>query len=144
MPKPDPDTAKLAADLRAQLARLNRRLRAEAAPNDLTNSQKVTLAHLERDGALTVSALARIENVRPQSMSATVAALEAQALVRCAPDPDDGRQMLYTLTPACIEFLRTMRAAREDWLFGVLLSKLTPAQRAELARAVPLIARLAD
>ena len=144
MPKLDPSAAQLAADLRAGLARLNRRLRSEVAPNDLSNSQKIALTHLERDGALTVSALARLSAVRPQSMSATISALEAQGLVSASPDPEDGRQMLYALTPACVEYLRTMRAAREDWLYNALTSKLTATQRADLARAAPLIALLAD
>ncbi|MES1200232.1 MAG: MarR family transcriptional regulator, partial [Pseudomonadota bacterium] len=109
-----------------------------------TNSQKVALSHLERDGSLTISALARLAGVRPQSMSATVAAMEAQGLVAAKPDPKDGRQMLYALTPACMDYLRTMRAAREDWLYSALLSKLSPTQRADLARAVPLVALLAD
>ena len=44
--------------------------------------------------------------MRPQSMSTAIAALEAAGLVRGAPDPDDGRQTIMSLTDSCRERLR--------------------------------------
>ena len=63
----------MASELRVLLGKLNRRLRTEGASSDLAWPQKMVLAHLEKGGPATVSALARMEGVRPQSMSATVA-----------------------------------------------------------------------
>ncbi len=60
--------AALVGDLRMALGRLKRRLREQAGPNDFSDSQKSVLVRLDRDGAATVSALARAEGVRPQSM----------------------------------------------------------------------------
>ena len=134
----------LAADLRVVLGKLTRRLRGRSAVGDLTSSQKSALSHLEREGPATVSTLARIEGVRPQSMGATVAALEAAGLVQGAPDPDDGRQTLLSLTPACLEIVRASRAAREDWLLQAIHAHLAPDEQQELARAVRLLARLVD
>ncbi len=134
----------MASELRVLLGKLNRRLRTEAASSDLVWPQKMVLAHLEKGGPATVSALARMEGVRPQSMSATVAGLEAAGLVRGAPDPADGRQTLMSLSPACVEMLRVGRAAREDWLFRALRSKLSADETEQLARALPLIARLVE
>ncbi len=134
----------VAADLRVVLGKLTRRLRGRSAVGDLTASQKSALLHLEREGPATVSTLARIEGVRPQSMGATVATLEAAGLVRGAPDPEDGRQTLMSLTPACVEILRASRAAREDWLLQAIHSHLTPAEQQELVRAIRLLARLVD
>ena len=136
--------SELAASLRAVLGKLVRRLREKSATDELTWPQKSALSHVEREGPLTVSSLARIEGVRPQSMGATVAALEAAGLVRGAPDPEDGRQTLMSLTPACVEMLRAGRAARQDWLQHAIRSHLTADEQQELARAVRLLARLAD
>ena len=125
------------------LGRLLRRLR-EGGTSDLTWSQKTVLSQIERDGPATVSTLARLEGVRPQSMGATVAVLDAAGLVQGAPDPRDGRQTLLSLTPACLEMLRVGRAAREDWLLRALRSRLTQDEQEELGRAVRLIACLVE
>ena len=134
----------MATDLRVVLGKLTRRLRGRSAVGDLTSSQKSALSHLERTGPATVSTLARIERVRPQSMGATVAALQAAGLVEGAPDPQDGRQTLMSLTPACVEIVRAGRAAREDWLLQAIHAHLTPAEQQELAHAIRLLARLVD
>ena len=53
------------------------KLREQASAGDLTPSQTSVLMHLDREGPTTVTALARTEGVRSQSMGATVAVLEA-------------------------------------------------------------------
>src|ERR1700761_2814111 len=104
--KAEPQTVNasaLAAELHALNGKLKRRLRELASAGDLTPSQTAVLSHLDRDGPTTVTALARSEGVRSQSMGATVAVLEAAGLVKGSPDPKDGRQTILALTPACRE-----------------------------------------
>jgi DNA-binding MarR family transcriptional regulator len=137
-------TSVLAGELRGVLSNLTRRLREQAHSEDLTWSQKSVLARLERDGPATVTTLARAEHVRPQSMGATVATLEAASLVSGSPHPNDGRQTILSLTPACREWIEASRAAREDWLLQAIHAKLTSKEQEELARAVDLLKRLAD
>ncbi len=135
----------LAAEMRLVLARLYRRLRAESATDDdLTWSQKAVLLRLEVGEPATVSTLARAEGVRPQSMGATIAALQAAGLIDGTPDPADRRQTLLGLTPACLTLIQSGRAARQDWLHGAIVSKLSPDEEDELARALRLLARLVD
>ncbi|CAM3257769.1 MarR family transcriptional regulator [Burkholderia gladioli] len=121
-----------------------RRLRDQGRAGDFTSSQRSVLLRLERDGPATVSALARAESVRPQSMRATVAALEAAGAVTGSPDPQDGRQTLIALAEVYRERLRASRAAREDWLGRALEARLSAAERQELAAAVTLLQRLAE
>ena len=79
----EPGTANaLANDLYALSGKLKRRLREQASAGDLTQSQMSVLGHLDRNGPTTVTALARMEGVRSQSMGATVAALETAGLER--------------------------------------------------------------
>lgn len=136
--------AALAAELRVLVGQLRRRLRAQAQFDDLSLSQVSAIAHLERGGAATVTALAQTEGVRPQSMGATVAALEAVGLVQSAPHPSDGRQTLWSLTAACRERVKASRAAREDWLQRAILAHLDGAEQKTLAQAVALLRRLVD
>ena len=146
-PRGGPDVARalaLAGELRVVLGKLKRRFRERTHLGDLTWSQVSVLLRLERDGSATVTTLARAEGMRPQSMGANVSALEAAGLVSGAPDPDDGRQTILSLSPACRERIEAGRAAREDWLFRAIQTSLAPHEQAELARAVELLTRLAE
>ena len=134
----------LATELHALSGKLKRRLREQASAGDLTPSQGAVLRHLSQDGPTTVTALARMEGVRPQSMGATVAGLEALGLVKGAPDAKDGRQTILSLTPACRDLIRTGRAARQDWLLRAIQSKLSAEEQAQLAFSLRLLSRLVD
>ncbi len=138
------EVAVLAAELRALVGKLKRRLREQADLGDLTWSQVSVLARLERGGPATVTTLAQAEAMRPQSMGATVSALEVAGLVKRAPDPADGRQALLSITAACRKWLKAGRAAREDWLCRAIQTHLAPKERKELASAVEMLERLVD
>ena len=134
----------VAGDLRVLIGKFKRRLREQTYLGDLTWSQVSVLGHLERNGPATVTELARTEGVRPQSMGATVAVLEAAGLISGTPHPNDGRQTILSLTPACREWVKTARAARDDWLFQAIQTHLSPEEQDDLARAVELLKRIAD
>ena len=134
----------LAAELRAVIGKLKRRLREQADPGDLTPSQVSVLLRLERDGPTTTSSLARAEGMRPQSMGATIAPLEAAGFMSGAPDPNDGRQTILSLTESCREWIREGRAARQDWLFRTIQARLSAQEQEDLVAAVELLKRLID
>jgi DNA-binding MarR family transcriptional regulator len=142
---PDDATAlALASDLRALIGQFKRMFRDQASLGDMTLSQVSVLGRLHRDGPATVTNLAGAAGVRPQSMGATVSALETAGLVSGAPDPNDGRQTIWSLTPACRERIRVGRAAREDWLFHVIQKKLSAAEQRQLANGIALLKRLTE
>src|SRR5580704_16749749 len=134
----------LAEELRIVFGALVRRLREQADVGDLTFAQKSVLLRLERDGPATGSALARAEAMRPQSMGAIVAALEAAGYVACAPDPSDGRQTILSLTDHFRDWVSAARTARQDWLLRTLQARLTAQEQRQLAGAVKLLKRLLD
>ncbi|HUZ63999.1 MAG TPA: MarR family transcriptional regulator [Acetobacteraceae bacterium] len=143
----NPDVARapaLAEELRILIGRLKRRLREQMNPGELTWSQVSVLARLERDGPATVTALAKAEGMRPQSMGTTVSVLEAAGLVCGVADPNDGRQTILSLTAACREWIREGRAARQDWLSRTIEARLDPRERDELAAALGLLRRLVE
>ena len=134
----------LATEIHAISGKLKRRLREQASAGDLTQSQLAVLGHLDRNGPTTVTALAKLEGVRSQSMGATVAALEAAGMVRGSPDPNDGRQTILSLTPVCVTLIKNGRAARTDWLLKTIETKLSAREQEQLAAAIKLLNRLVD
>jgi len=135
------NSGKLAGELRETLGRLVRRLRAE---HRFPLPQMLVLARLDREGPQGTSDLASAERVRPQSMSQTVADLEAQGLIARRPDPGDRRRTLLELTKAGREALREERARREGWLAEALATEFDAEERAALERALGLLDRLAE
>jgi len=135
-----PQAAPLASDLRVVLGQLIRRLRSE---HRFSLSQGSVLGRLDRDGAQSVSDLAFAERVRPQSMAQTVTDLESDGLVARAPDPDDGRRALVSLTEAGLTELREDRLRREGWLVSAI-EELPAEDQATVERAIVLLRRLAD
>ncbi|WP_333679974.1 MarR family transcriptional regulator [Dyella sp.] len=139
------DTAMATAgELRVLLGKLKRRLREETGSYGLSWSQVSVLGHLERDGSKTVTELAELEGVRQQSMGATVASLETAGLLKGAPHPTDGRRTMLSLTSKARAWIKASRAAREDWLFHTIQTRLSPAEQKKLAGAVELLKRLVE
>ncbi|HXY26774.1 MAG TPA: MarR family transcriptional regulator [Acidimicrobiales bacterium] len=135
----------VAGALQASVRLLVQRLRqSPAIVGDLTSSETSALARLDRAGPATPSGLARLERISPQSMGATLAALEARGLVERAPDSADGRRAIISLTPLGSELLRRRRRARNELLSSALADGFTPAELWQLRTAAPLIERLAD
>jgi len=132
----------IAAALRTVSSRLHRRLRAEAGQAEHSAAQVAVIRHLLEHGPATTSALARAEGVRPQSMSATVASLQAAGIVERRPDPDDGRAAQVYLSEAGERALREGRAAKQEWLTRTLAERLSPDERRIVADAVALIERM--
>ena len=138
------DATELAQELAGLFSKLKRRLREQAHVGDLTPSQTSTLLRLERDGPATASSLARAEGMRPQSMGAVIDALEAAGMVRGAPDPDDGRQTILSLTETFRKRIREGRAARQDWLSNAIQARLSPREQNDVAAALALLRRLVE
>jgi DNA-binding MarR family transcriptional regulator len=134
----------LAGQVRAVVGLLKRRLRDQPPPHNLTWSQVSVLSLIEREGAASVSDLARKEGVRPQSMGETIAALQVAGFVCGAPDPADGRRTLLTLTPACRDLIRAGRARRDDWLAELIRERLSAAEQKRLGEAMALLQRLGE
>ncbi len=111
-----------------------RRVRTVAAGHGLSMSESMTLGRLERAGPATTAELARAESVKPQSMGATIAALEEMQLVERRPDPSDGRRIIVTVTAKGIELRRQASADKHAWL-AARLAELTPEQRRTLFAA---------
>ena len=108
-------------------------VRAIQQTEDIPGGQIETLGFLFRDGPLSIAQLARKRKIRHQSMSATVADLEAQGLVARAPDPADGRGVLIELTESGSAMIRESRLTRSTVILRAAERALTPAELTALA-----------
>jgi DNA-binding MarR family transcriptional regulator len=141
----DPVVDDVAGALQSSVRLLVQRLRqTQAVEGDLTSSETSALARIDRVGPTTAAELARLERISPQSMGATLGALEERGLVRRAPDPDDGRRLIMSLTDEGQQLLRRRRQARNELLSHALADGFTRAELAQLLAAAPLIERLAQ
>jgi DNA-binding MarR family transcriptional regulator len=138
------DVRDVAAALRVSMGLLLRRLRQVGVPGELTVPETSALARLDRNGPATSSELARVEQISPQSMGATLSALEARGLVTRDPDARDGRRILLSVTDAGRQLLRDKRDARTEHLARALAAGFTREELEQLMTAAPLLERLAQ
>jgi DNA-binding MarR family transcriptional regulator len=140
----DPDAHEVAAALRVSIGLLRRRLRQVQPEGELTWPETSALARLDRGGPATSGALAKLEQISPQSMGATLGSLEARGFVERRPDPTDGRRAVISLTGAGRQVLQDKRNARTQQLAHALSARFTPAELGQLLAAAPLLERLAQ
>lgn len=138
------DATEVARALRVGIGMFVRRLRQVQEAGELTMPQVSALNHLDRAGPATPTALARLEQITPQSMGATLALLEERGLLARTPHAEDGRQVVLSLTARGSEALRSRSAARTERLARALARNFTAEELDQLRRAAPLIERLAQ
>jgi DNA-binding MarR family transcriptional regulator len=136
------DVDQIAAELRVSIGLLVRRLRQVPVKGGLTLSETSALARLDRGGPTTPGELAKQEQISPQSIGATLAALQARGLIERRPDPGDGRRAVMSITDAGLDLLRSRRNAKVRQLARALAAEFTPAELERLADAAPLLERL--
>ncbi|NGN40813.1 MarR family transcriptional regulator [Mesorhizobium sp. CGMCC 1.15528] len=77
----------------------------------LSSGQLPVFFALGDGGALSQKALTEIAAIEQPTMAATLSRMERDGLVARAPNPDDGRSALYSLTPKAMEKIPGVREA---------------------------------
>ncbi|MGA2696653.1 MAG: MarR family transcriptional regulator [Terriglobales bacterium] len=131
------------ADFAQALGQLVRRVRAASAAQELSWTESAVMARLAREGPATTADLARSENMKPQSMGTTVAALEERELVERKPHPTDGRQMNIALSAKGLAVRKSAKDAKRTWL-AQAIAELDEQDRQTLFAAAEIIQRLAN
>lgn len=140
-PRPCRDEAvELAARLRLAAGRLHRRIRIDGRES-IPPLQLSALVTVEQHGPLRLSELARREAVTAPTMSRVLTALGEQGLVLRAPDPQDARGVLITLSDLGGARLTEVRNHRTA-LIARRLDRLDDDQRALLRAALPALEAL--
>jgi DNA-binding MarR family transcriptional regulator len=137
------DVEATAAELRRAVGQVKRRLR-NSRSSELSAPESSVLSRLDRNGPDTIAGLARWDQVTPQTMGATVAALEARGLIERRADPDDGRRFLLSLTATGASQLHDLRDAATNNIAAALSAHLSPEEIRIIHDAAPLIERVAQ
>ena len=141
---PPDDTAHCAIRLRSSVTKLSHRLRC-ASRGDIASVAKLSvMGQLYRTHHLTATEIARLEGVKPQSLTRLLNELEADAWIRREPHPSDGRQSVLSLSPLGITLLRGEMRRRESALELAIRTRLSAAQRSVLLKACALMDELAE
>lgn len=138
-PSAHPDAALVA---RAVL-RLGRRLRQARPKSGVTVSGLGLLTTLHREGPMPAVALARAEQLQPQSLSRLISRLEADGLISREPGEADRRTLILAITPEGRRVRRRDMEARRAWLDARIRETLGAEERALLAQAAALMLRVA-
>ena len=129
-------------ELRLLIQMVARRIRANRAGDDVTDSQLSTLRRLEDEDRLTPGELAALERVSPPSMNRTVNALEQSGYVSRSRDAEDARKVLVSLTARGRALTEETRRLRTVW-FSARLAELGDADRDRLLAVTHILRKLA-
>ncbi|MFD5094814.1 MarR family winged helix-turn-helix transcriptional regulator [Amycolatopsis thailandensis] len=140
------EATQAAESVRWAVSRLSSRLRAEQPGEDRSLSRLAAsvLANLRHGGPLTVSALAAIEGLQPQSLTRVLNALEAEGRVARRPDEHDRRAQRIVLTEAGHAALRGHVRDGNRWLARAMGEVLTPAEQEIVRVAAGLLLQVAE
>ncbi len=137
---PEDERPPLAFELRFAITRANRQLaRSRPVNTPATGPQVALLSCLAREGDLLVGQLARIQLVRPQSMTQALNKLERKGFIARRSDELDGRRVIVSLTDLGRDVLLDDRRMREEWLARRL--EELPSHDVEILRAAVVVLR---
>jgi DNA-binding MarR family transcriptional regulator len=137
-----PVAAELATRLHSAAIHLLRRLRVEDAAIGLSGPRASALSVIVFGGPVTLGDLARVEQVRPPTMSRLVAGLVKSGLAETERDANDRRIQRIRATPKGRSLLEAGRLRRVRRLTKDL-ERLSPEEYTVLAAAVTTMERVA-
>jgi DNA-binding MarR family transcriptional regulator len=121
---------------------LLRRVRQEDERTGVTPGRLSALSVLVFGGPMRLTDLARVEQVKPPTMTRVVAGLEAQGLVRRSAVSEDARAVRLEATPRGTKVMHEGRRRRVERLANSLQT-LSASELQLLARAAGLMERIA-
>ena len=132
----------MAATLRLSIVRMARRMRQEAGAG-ISPTLTAALGTIDRNGPLTPSELADAERVQRPTATRIAAALEADGLIVRAPDPEDRRSSLLSISPRGRDLLRRLRKRKNAYL-SRRMRELDSADVEALERAAEVLERMLE
>jgi DNA-binding MarR family transcriptional regulator len=136
------DPAAVADALHSAAIHLLRTVRKEDERSGISPARLSALSVLVFGGPMRLTDLARIEQVKPPTMTRIVAGLESGGLVRRRAVSADARAVSLEATPRGVKVMQEGRRRRVARLASALAA-LTAADRAILARAAALMEKVA-
>jgi len=135
----------LASSLRSVVSDLIKRLRKPLNGEESYSITEIsTLVYLYAKGEKNPTDLAVLNKVTNQSMSTILEKLEKADLVTRTSSETDKRKKPVSLTLQGRKMAATIRYGRDEWLRNAIVSLLRTEDMEVLAKAIPLLKRIAD
>jgi DNA-binding MarR family transcriptional regulator len=139
------DVLEAANEVRRSVTRMARRLRRLRFDHEVRGAKLSLLGWLFRSGApMTATDLARLERLKPQSLTRLIAELEQRGLIQRRQDALDRRQILIDITPEGRELLIADAQRQNEWLSQAVAERLTVVERELLRIASKLLDQLTE
>ena len=136
----DSDLLDLAEDLRAAVGDFVRRF--GRRHDGMPAGQAAVLGYLDRTGPMSIADLARVQEVKHQSMTRTVTLLDEQGLVALSKHEQDRRQLVVAITPAGKRALGDERLRRASAIAGSIERDLDDEEQAIIRRLPEILRKL--
>ena len=136
-------TLAMANAIRRSFGDFARRMRALRENHNVSASKLSVLGRLHRAaGPMSATALARLENLQPQSLTRIIAELESEGFIEKKQNVSDRRQFDIQLLAKGTELLIQDARRQNEWLTAAMDHQMTPAERAVLAVAAEVLDRI--
>ncbi len=133
-----------ATELRSSIGEVVRRMGQTRPEGAIPWAASSVVARLVERGPASSAELARAEGITPQSMGATLKTIEGRGFAERAPDPDDRRRFVYTVTAAGKQFYEARIDARVHQFVELLDEDFSDEEVRQLVAVAPLLERLAE
>jgi DNA-binding MarR family transcriptional regulator len=141
---PPDDVLQTANAVRRSVASIARRFRGLRLDHGVSAARLSLLGHLYRVGQPMAAAdLARIERLRPQSLTRLIADLEVRALIKRRHDEADRRLLLIEITKKGRDLLVLDARQQTVWLARTMQKRLSPTEQEMLRVMTAVLDRLA-
>ncbi|MBW4039998.1 MAG: MarR family transcriptional regulator [Acidobacteria bacterium] len=130
-------------DLAQSIGMLVRRARAVAATDELSWTETAVLRRLAMGGSATTAELARVQEMKPQSMRTVVASLEEMGMVERSPHATDGRQVNLELTAKGMAAQKLAGEVKRTWL-AQAVARLDAEEQETLFEAGRILRRIVE
>jgi DNA-binding MarR family transcriptional regulator len=135
----------LASDLRTVVTRLVKKMRRESVTGQqLSMTERSTLALLQQHKELLPSVLAAMEHITNQSMSQIVSHLLELGYISRTASVTDKRKVIIALTTEGEKTIMRVRTEREEWLAKAINESCTDEEAALLKQAIGPLTKLVD
>lgn len=136
-------------EFRSQMKLLQRRLSREvlqpgSSAGALSRSALHVLGVIARRGGISPREVGDELQMTSSNVAAALRELTAAALVHRRSDPDDGRRVRLTASPAGEALVARFRSEQESWLGRAIRARLDAEEQVLLQRAGALLVRLAE
>jgi len=135
----------LSSDLRTVVTRLVKKLRRESVTGQqLSLTERSTLALLLQHESLLPSELAAMEKITNQSMSQVLSHLLERGFIIRTNSETDKRKVMISLTEAGTRTIMQVRNERDEWLAEAIKATCTDEEQELLKQAIKPLTKIVD